>query len=153
MMFKGQEIYPALLAIDVQNCFVSKGSSYDTLGKDISCYRQMLPNIRRIVNASKLDRIPIFHMMAVKESSGVGLLTKTHKFLLRFRDERIDTMPICVRGTLDADIIDSIKSPDASSIIIKRRDSAFFGADLDIGLRKLIVDRIIICGVDTSICV
>lgn len=92
-------------------------------------------------------------MMAVKESSGVDLLTKTHKFLLRSREERIDIMPICVRGTLDADVIDSIKSPDASSIIIKRRDSAFFGANLDIGLRKLIVDRIIICGVDTSICV
>jgi ureidoacrylate peracid hydrolase len=113
------------LLIDLQNCFVSKGGSCDALGIDISSYRHVLPNIRRIAKASRLKGIPIFYMMAVKESSGVDLLTKIHKFLPKAREERIDTIPICVIGIRDGDIIEGIKPLDTSDIIIKRRDSAF----------------------------
>lgn len=52
---------------------------------------------------------------------------------------------------MDGDIIEGIKPLDTSNIIIKRRDSALFGIDLDNILRKLNVDTIMICRIDTSI--
>ncbi|WP_158384886.1 cysteine hydrolase family protein [Candidatus Nitrososphaera evergladensis] len=144
------------MVIDVQNCFMSEGGSYDILGINISDYNRVLPNICSMVSLCRDKGIPIFYMMAVREPSGVDLLTKTHKFLPKPREERIESAPICVKGTWDADIIDSIKkSVDTSSpnVIIKRRDSAFFGTELDKKLCDLKVDTVIICGVDTSICV
>lgn len=156
MLLKGQEIHPALLVIDVQNCFVSEGGSYDILGINISDYNRALPNIRNMIDLCRDKEVPVFYMMAVREPSGVDLLTKTHKFLPKPREERINSAPISVKGTWDADIIDSIKkSIDTSSpnVIIKRRDSAFFGTDLDKKLRDLKIDTVFICGVDTSICV
>ncbi len=52
---------------------------------------------------------------------------------------------------MDGDIIEGIKPLDTSNIIIKRRDSALLGIDLDNVLRKLNVDTIMICRIDTSI--
>lgn len=40
---------PALLVIDVQNGFVSKGGSYDKLGMDISNYSAVVPKIRNLL--------------------------------------------------------------------------------------------------------
>jgi ureidoacrylate peracid hydrolase len=37
---------PALLVIDVQNGFVSKGGSYDKLGMDTSSYRSVIPKMK-----------------------------------------------------------------------------------------------------------
>jgi ureidoacrylate peracid hydrolase len=41
---------PALLVIDVQNGFVSKGGSYDKLGMNISNYRAVVPKIREPID-------------------------------------------------------------------------------------------------------
>lgn len=41
---------PALLVIDVQNGFVSKGGSYDKLGMDISNYSAVVPKIMELIN-------------------------------------------------------------------------------------------------------
>lgn len=153
MLLKGQEIRPALLLIDVQNCFVSKGGSYDTLCVDTSYYLKALPNILRLAKGCKEHGIPMFYTLAVREASGVDLLTHTHKFLPESREERIRAVPICVRGSWDADLIDEVKPTDSSTVITKRRDSSFYGTDLDKKLREIKADTLIICGVDTSICV
>jgi ureidoacrylate peracid hydrolase len=153
MLLRGQEIRPALLLIDLQNCFVSKGGSYDVLCIDTSGYVKALPNILALAKGCARHGIPAFYTLAVREASGVDLLTKTHKFLPKSREERIESTPICVRGTWDARLIDEIKPEDMSKVITKRRDSSFYGTDLDKKLREAKIDTIIICGVDTSICV
>jgi nicotinamidase-related amidase len=51
-------------------------------------------------------------------------LTRIHTLLPKSREERLK-VPITVRGTWDAQIIDEIKPKEDDYIIIKRRDSAF----------------------------
>jgi isochorismate hydrolase len=51
---------PALLVIDVQNGFVSKGGSYDRLGMDTSSYRSVIPKMQQPVNLCREVGIPIF---------------------------------------------------------------------------------------------
>jgi ureidoacrylate peracid hydrolase len=97
--------------------------------------------------------IPIFYTQAVRESSGIDLLTKIHKILPKSREERIMKKPICVRGTWDADIVDDIKPVDGDHVVIKRRDSAFHDTEIGVLLRSIGVDTLIFCGIDTSICV
>jgi ureidoacrylate peracid hydrolase len=146
-------INPALLIIDVQNGFVSKGGSYDLLGMETSNYREVIPKIRDLINLCKNVRIPIFYTQAVRESSGIDLLTRSHKILPKSREERIKKKPICVRETWDAEIVDEIKPSEGDHVVIKRRDSAFHDTEIGVWLRSLKIDTLIFCGIDTSICV
>lgn len=146
-------INPALLVIDVQNGFVSKGGSYDLLGMETSNYREIIPKIRDLINLCKNVSIPIFYTQAVRESSGIDLLTRSHKILPKSREERIKKKPICVRETWDAEIVDEIKPSEEDHVVIKRRDSAFYNTEIGVWLRSLNIDTIIFCGIDTSICV
>jgi ureidoacrylate peracid hydrolase len=144
---------PALLVIDVQNGFVSKGGSYDKLGMNISNYRAVVPKIRELIDLCREVGIPIFYTEAVREPSGIDLLTRVHMILPKSREERIRKVPICVRGTWDAQTIDELKPTDADHVIIKRRDSVFQDTEINAWLRALGINTIVFSGVDTSICV
>jgi ureidoacrylate peracid hydrolase len=150
---KEYTINPALLVIDVQNGFVSKGGSYDLLGMETLHYREVIPKIRDLINLCRNVGIPIFYTQAVRESSGIDLLTRSHKILPKSREERIKKKPICVRETWDAEIVDEIKPSEGDHVVIKRRDSAFLNTEIGVWLRSLSIDTLIFCGIDTSICV
>ena len=147
------DINPALLIIDVQNGFVSKGGSYDLLGIDTSRYRQVIPKIREIADLCRDNSIPVFYTQAVRESSGIDLLTRTHKILPKSREERIKKKPICVRGTWDAQIVKEVAPKPGDHVVIKRRDSAFHDTEIKVWLSSLGIDTLIFSGIDTSICV
>lgn len=147
------KINPALIVIDVQNGFVSKGGSYNLLGMDTSQYERIIPRIKDLITKCRNAAIPVFYTQAVRESSGIDLLTRTHQILPKAREERIMKKPICVRGTWDAEIVDDIKPLNDDHIVIKRRDSAFHDTEIGVWLRSLGVDTLIFCGIDTSICV
>jgi ureidoacrylate peracid hydrolase len=153
MRLKDYEINPALIVIDVQNGFVSKGGSYDLLGMEVAHYKEVIPKIRDLIIMCRKARIPVFYTQAVRESSGIDLLTKTHKILPKSREERIMKKPICISGTWDADIVEDIKPMEGDHVVIKRRDSAFHDTEIGVWLRSIGVDTLIFCGIDTSICV
>src|SRR5215831_9898006 len=153
MKLREYKVNPALMVIDVQNGFVSRGGSYDLLGIDTTNYRSVIPTIHKLIDVCRTYGLPIFYTQAVRESSGIDLLTKTHKILPRSREERIKKRPICVRGSWDAEIIDEIRPSQADHIVLKRRDSAFHDTEIAVWLRSLSVNTIIFCGIDTSICV
>ena len=148
------EINPALIVIDMQNGFVSKGGSYDLLGMNILPYQKVIPKIQQLISICRSANIPIFYTQAIREPSGIDLLTHAHKILPKSREERIMKKLICVRGTWDAEIVDDL-APDERNdhIIIKRRDSAFHNTEIEVWLRTVKVDTLIFCGIDTSICV
>lgn len=153
MNLNGYRVNPALVVIDVQNGFVSKGGSYDQLGMSISHYQQVIPKISQLVTLCRDAGIPIFYTQAVREQSGIDLLTRVHKILPKSREERIRRKPICVRGTWDADIVDGIKPAKEDHVVVKRRDSAFHDTEIGVWMKSLGVDTLVFCGIDTSICV
>ena len=61
--------------------------------------------------------------------------------------------PHCIRGTAGADVIDELKPQETDIILPKRRFSAFCRTDLDITLRELDVDTVVVCGITTEVCV
>jgi ureidoacrylate peracid hydrolase len=153
MKIENYEVTPALLVIDMQNGFAAKGGSYDDLGIEISIYRQVIDKVRYLVNTCRRLKIPIFYTQAVREPSGIDLLTKTHKILPKSREERIKKKPICIRNTWDARIIDEIKPTNSDLIVIKRRDSVFQDTEIEVWLKSIKVDTIIFCGIDTAVSV
>jgi ureidoacrylate peracid hydrolase len=96
--------------------------------------------------------IPIFYTEAVRESSGIDMLTRIHNFLPKSRQERLK-IPLCVRGTRDGITIDELKPLENDHMVIKRRDSAFQDTELRVWLRSQGINLLVFTGIDTSICV
>ncbi len=141
-----------LLVVDMQNGFVSKGGSYDLLGMNTEEYRKIIPKTKELIDSCRANLIPVFYTEAIREPSGIDLLTRVHRLLPVTREERLK-VPICVRGTWDAETIDEIKPANSDHVVIKRRDSAFQDTELRVWLQSEGINTLIICGVDTSICV
>jgi len=141
-----------LLVVDMQNGFVSEGGSYDLLGMNTEEYRKIIPKTRELIDFCRANLIPVFFTEAIREPSGIDLLTRVHRLLPVTREERLK-VPICVRGTWDAKTIDEIRPEDSDHVVIKRRDSAFQDTELRVWLQSEGINTLIICGVDTSICV
>jgi len=150
---KNHEINPALLVIDMQNGFVSKGGSYDLMGLNVSKYSDVVPSLKRLIAFCRQVKIPIFYSQAVREESGIDLLTRSHRILPKSREERIKRRPICIRGSWDAEIVEELKPNFDDHVVIKRRDSVFQDTEVEVWLRSLGIDSIIFAGIDTSICV
>jgi ureidoacrylate peracid hydrolase len=150
---KNHEINPALLVIDMQNGFVSKGGSYDLMGLNVSKYSDVVPSLKRLIAFCRKVKIPVFYSQAVREESGIDLLTRSHRILPRAREERIKRRPICIRGSWDAEIVEELKPNFDDHVVIKRRDSVFQDTEVEVWLRSLEIDSIIFAGIDTSICV
>jgi ureidoacrylate peracid hydrolase len=119
----------------------------------ISNYQKIIPKLKELISICRTYDVPIFYTQAVRESSGIDLLTKTHRILPKSREERIKKRPICVRGTWDAKIVDEVKPTSKDHVVIKRRDSAFQDTETEVWLNSLKVNTLIFCGIDTSICV
>jgi len=148
----GRKVVPALIVVDMQNGFVSKGGSYDRLGMNTSNYREIIPRLKDVMDFCRSKEIPIFYTEAVKEASGIDVLTKVHNFLPKTRQERLK-IPICVRGTWDGVTIDELKPTENDHVVIKRRDSAFQDTELRVWLQSEGINLLFFTGIDTSICV
>jgi ureidoacrylate peracid hydrolase len=141
-----------LVVVDMQNGFVAKGGSYDELGMNTPLYREIIPKVKELIDLCKSLDIPVFYTESVREASGIDLLTRIHTLLPKSREERLK-IPICVRGTWDAQTIDELKPKEDDHVIIKRRDSAFQDTELRVWLQSVGINVLVFCGVDTSICV
>ena len=149
----GRKIVPALIVVDMQNGFVSKGGSYDKLGMNTANYREIIPRLKDLIEFCRSMEIPIFYTEAVKEASGIDVLTKIHNLLPKSRQERLK-FPICIRGTWDGLTIDELKPKEEEDhVVIKRRDSAFQDTELRVWLQSEGINLLVFAGIDTSICV
>ena len=148
----GRTLIPALVVIDMQNGFLSKGGSYDKIGMNTALYREIIPKLKEMIEFCRSMDIPVFYTEAVKEASGIDILTNVHNILPRSRQERLK-VPICIRGTWDGVTIDELKPKGRDPVIIKRRDSAFEGTDFRIMLLSQSINLLVFTGIDTSICV
>lgn len=136
----------------MQNGFVAKGGSYDRLGMNTPPYREIIPRLKDLIDFCRSMDIPIFYTEAVKEGSGIDMLTRIHNFLPKSRQERLK-VPICIRGTWDGVTIDELKPSENDHVVIKRRDSAFQDTELRVWLQSQGINLLIFTGIDTSICV
>jgi len=147
------KFHPALAVIDMQNGFCAQGGSYQKSGTDISIYREIIPNVKKIIDVCHELRIPVFYTQQVREASGIDLLTRMHRIIPRRRLEFIENIHACVKGTWDAEIIDELLPTKADHIVVKRRDSAFQDTEFELWLKSIGADTVIYTGIDTCICV
>jgi ureidoacrylate peracid hydrolase len=95
----------------------------------------------RLLERARNNRIPIVY---VNDSHRPGL-RQDREFKKRAEH--------CIEGTWGAEVIKELKPQEGDFVVKKRRFSGFYETDLDLTLKDLKIDTVIIIGVVTNICV
>jgi ureidoacrylate peracid hydrolase len=152
----------AVLVVDMQNDFGSKGGMFDRVGIDISGIQKAVDPTATVLAAARRAGIKIIYLkMGYKpDLSDLGAPDSVN----RVRHLRIGVgewvitpdgkqSRILIRDTWNTDILPELEPQPGDDVIYKTRFSGFFGTDLDARLKMAGVRHLIITGCTTSICV
>ena len=152
----------AVIVVDMQNDFGSKGGMFDRAGIDISGIQKAVPSTAKVLAAARKASVKIIYLkMGYKpDLSDLGAPNSVNRVRhLRLGVGEKVTAPdgkesrILIRDTWNTDIVPELKPQAGDDVIYKTRFSGFFETDLDARLKKLGVTHLIITGCTTSICV
>lgn len=91
---------------------------------------------------------------ALRTAGGVVLfVVDAHRPQARRDREFLKRAAHCIEGTPGVRVIPELDQDPSDLTVIKRRYSGFFNTDLDLTLRDMMVDTVIVMGVVTNICV
>ncbi|MDD1651578.1 MAG: cysteine hydrolase [Methanomicrobiales archaeon] len=131
---------PALLLIDMQNDFVREGKPLRVAGAEA-----IIPRVRFLLDLFRERRLPVVHVLRVHRPDGSDVEI--------MRQEIFRRTPFAVDGTEGAEVISELAPAGGEFTIRKIRMSAFLGTDLDLLLRSIGVDTVVVAGIQTPNCV
>jgi ureidoacrylate peracid hydrolase len=152
----------AVIVVDMQNDFGSKGGMFDRAGIDISGIQKAVgPTVKVLAAARKMGIKIIYLKMGYKpDLSDLGApnsVNRVRHLRLGVGEKVIapdgNESRILIRDTWNTDIVLELKPQAGDDIVYKTRFSGFFETDLDAHLKTLGVTHLIITGCTTSICV
>ncbi|RUS47080.1 cysteine hydrolase family protein [Cohnella sp. AR92] len=128
----------AIIVIDMQ---------YDFVGEEavIPCKSDpsLIENNKKLLAYARTNGIPVIYTQEIHRKNHVD-----------FGRELDRSEPIhCVEGTRGVEILEELKPEPTDYVIQKRRYSAFFQTDLQVLLKGLGVNTIILTGAATDVCV
>jgi ureidoacrylate peracid hydrolase len=126
----------AILVVDMLNEFCKPGGAMVLPG-----YERLVPPQKRLIEAGRQVDAPIVFVV------------DTHRNNMRRERELLKRTPHCFEGGWGAQVIDDLGPRPDDIHVVKRRYSAFFNTDLDLTLKDMEIDTVIVCGVVTNICV
>jgi nicotinamidase-related amidase len=145
----------ALLIIDMQRDFLEPGGFGEMLGNDIGQLRRTIAPNRRLLAAWRAAGLAVLH---TREGHRPDLADLPPAKKLRGGGARTigDAGPmgrILVRGEPGHDIIAELAPVPGEPVIDKPGKGAFFATDLHAILQNRGIDRLVVTGVTTEVCV
>jgi len=125
-----------IVVIDMLNEFCKPGGAMVLPG-----YERLVAPQKTVIDAGRAAGSPVL------------FVADTHRKNVRQDREFLKRTAHCLEGSWGAQVIDELEPRPDDLYIVKRRYSAFFNTDLDLTLRDLRVDTLVIIGVVTNICV
>jgi len=131
----------ALLIIDMQRDFCLPGAPFEVKGA-----MKVAKKIKRALDGCRRHNLPVVHVFRYYRADGSDVeLTRYDAFM------KIGTS-LC-RGTESAEIVEDLEPIEGEYLVVKQRWSAFFQTELDLLLRRLGVDHVVVTGVQTPNCI
>ncbi|GAB6057905.1 cysteine hydrolase family protein [Desulfonatronum parangueonense] len=134
-------INPALIVVDMQNDFVLPGAPATVAGA-----RATIPAIRKLLDHARRQPWPVVH--AIREHRADGSDVEYTR-----RELFGESGGICVTGTPGARIVDELTPEPGDYVLTKQRFSAFLGTELDLLLRRLQVETLVMAGTQYPNCI
>lgn len=126
----------ALIVVDMINEFCKPGGKMVLPG-----YEALIPQQKALIDAARTAGMPVIFVI------------DSHRRNMRQDREFLKRSPHGEEGTWATEVVDEIAPGTDDIIVIKHRYSSFFQTDLDLVLRDMKIDQVIVCGVVTNICV
>lgn len=142
-MYRVERVEPgktAMIVVDMENDFVAPGAPMET-----PAGRAMLPHLQRALACCREHGIPVIYTTHAHRAGGCDLGLLAH-------DARVGRGEALADGSTGVAIFPEIAPRDGEIVITKHRFSAFYGTDLEIILRGLGVNTVVITGVTTENC-
>jgi ureidoacrylate peracid hydrolase len=149
----------AVIVVDMQNAFASKGGYLDLFGVDVSGAPTIVANIQRVLAVSRPAGLPVVFLQmgwrADLRDAGGPTSPNWHKAnalrLMRQRPELAGTLMI--QGTWDHALVDDLKPEPEDLVVGKPRYSGFTGTNLDLLLRERGIRAVVFTGTASNVCV
>lgn len=126
----------AVIVVDMVNDFCKPGGAMVLPG-----YETLVAPQLAVIEAARAAGAPVIWVH------------DAHRRNMRRDREWVKRTPHCVEGTWGVEIIDDLGARNDEIHVIKRRYSSFFQTDLDMTLKDMMADQLIVFGVVTNICV
>jgi len=124
----------AVLVIDMLNEYLDpKGKVYCE-----NC-REIVPNIKRLLEFGREKRFPIVYV-------NTSLICETEPIAKKWGLH-------AERGSWGAEVIPELKPQNNDIVILKRTYDGFYNSELELTLRSLDVQTVIVTGIHTHVCV
>jgi len=152
----------AVIVVDMQNDFGSKGGMFDLAGIDISGVQKAVAPTGRVLASARKAGIRIVYLkMAFRaDLSDMGAPGSVNRDRhLRMNVGKVVRAPdgtesrILIQDTWNSDILSELKPSDQDILVYKSRFSGFYQTNLHATLTKLGIKHLIFTGCTTSICV
>lgn len=149
----------ALIVIDMQNAYTSKGGYLDLAGFDVSKTKPVVENIKKAVDAAHASDIQVIYFKngwddQYVEAGGINS-PNFHKSnaLKTMRKQPELQGKLLAKGGWDFELIDELKPLAQDIVIEKPRYSGFFNTALDSMLRSRGIRNLVFVGIATNVCV
>ena len=149
----------ALIVIDMQNAYTSKGGYLDLAGFDVSKTKPVVQNIKKAVDAAHASNIQVIYFKngwddQYVEAGGINS-PNFHKSnaLKTMRQQPELQGKLLAKGGWDFELIDELRPLAQDIVIEKSRYSGFFNTALDSMLRSRGIRNLVFVGIATNVCV
>lgn len=149
----------AVLVVDMQNSFASRGGMLDLLGLDISDAPRVIASIRRILDAARRAGVAVVYLQMGYQpdlANGGGPASPNwHKEgAMRLMNSRPELKgKLLTEGTWDFEIVEDLAPQPGDVVVLKTRYSGFAGTTLDRELRTRGIRYLFFTGIATNVCV
>ncbi len=133
-----------LLVIDMNNAFVNRESPLCVKGA-----RETVPRIKRVVDECRKRGVPVFFITRGYREDGSDVELSRWKYW----SDSGRPLLLNSKGKLSGEFYGQLKPKKGDYVVLKKKWSAFFRTELDLLLRKLGVDTVVITGTQTPNCI
>jgi ureidoacrylate peracid hydrolase len=149
----------AVVVVDMQNAFLSKGGMFDLAGVDISGAPRATAAAVRALAAIRRAGLPVVYLQTghtADLATAGGPDSPCHEKSTTLRMMRANPeyrAKLLTFGEWDAEIVDAVKPGPKDIVVRKSRYSGFAGTNLDSVLRSRSAKFVFFMGVATNVCV
>ena len=147
----------ALIVVDMQNAYCSKGGYFDLAGFEPD--GAVIGAVSEALDVARSVAIPVVWLQNgwdqdLVEAGGPNSANRVKGNALRLMREIPELRgKLLTKGGWDYALVDELKPRRGEYVVAKPRYSGFAGTNLDLHLRGLGVRTLLICGVATNVCV
>ncbi|MBN8975778.1 MAG: isochorismatase family protein [Rhizobiales bacterium] len=149
----------AVIVVDMQNAYLSKGGYLDLAGFDRDGAEDVVIAMRHLLADARSADVPIIYLQngwdpAYREAGGVDSPNQMKSNALRLMRRRPELAgTLLAKGGWDYELRDEIAMQDGDILVQKSRYSGFVNTPLDSILRSRGIKYLLVAGVATNVCV